>query len=373
MSANSKRKRKKGLLMEISERKKKILAAVIEVYIETAEPVGSKRLAENAGLGCSSATIRNELSELSTMGYLEQPHTSAGRVPTVQGYRLYVNELMERQRLSDEETKRLNEELSQCLAHLDTLAADIGKVTSQVTNLPAMAITAPKAATIDRFDFIYVDANTFIMVALLSDSTVKNKLVRLPVSVDKGRIEKLSTLCNANFTGLRESEITPVLISATERALDDAMGLTAVAASFAMEVLAQAEKPWMSISGQNKLLEHPEFQDPETAQSLMEYLAQFPGEFPELMAEETGVKVFIGPENVSEALRDSSVVLATYDAGNGVRGIVGVVGPTRMDYAVVASKMQMIAETISQAMTGGVRPPLGMDTKLMLRGDDYHE
>lgn len=129
----------------------------------------------------------------------------------------------------------------------------------------------------------------------------------------------------------------------------------------------------MTVAGQNKLLEHPEFQNPETAQSLMEYLSQFPQEFPELMAEDTGVKVFIGPENVSEALKDSSVVLATYDAGAGVRGIVGVVGPTRMDYAMVASKMQMIAETISHAMTGGSKPPLGMDTKLMLRGDDPHE
>ena len=359
--------------MDISERKKKILAAVIEEYIETAEPVGSKTLAETAGLGCSSATIRNELAELVAMGYLEQPHTSAGRVPTVEGYRLYVNELMARQQLSDEEILRLTDELDQYLAQMDGLAADVGRLASQMTNLPAMAITAPRAVTITRFDFIYVDANTFIMVLLLSDSTVKNKLVRLPISVEQTKIEKLSTLCNANFTGLTTAEITPILISATERALDDVMGLTAVAASFAIEALVQSAQPRMTVAGQNKLLEHPEFQNPETAQSLMNYLNQLPREFPELMAEDTGVKVFIGPENVSEALRDSSVVLATYDAGAGVRGIVGVVGPTRMDYAMVASKMQMIAETISQAMIGGQKPPLGMDTKLMLRGDESHE
>lgn len=359
--------------MEISERKKKILAAVIEEYIETAEPVGSKLLAKKAGLGCSSATIRNELAELSAMGYLEQPHTSAGRVPTVQGYRLYVNELMERQRLSEEETQRLNSELSATLAALDDLTADIGKFTSQVTNLPALAITAPRAVTITRFDFIYVDANTFIMVVLLSDNTVKNKLVRLPVSVEKAKIDKLSTLANANFTGLRESEITPVIVSAAERALDDMMGLTAVAASFAIEALTQASQPGAFVAGQNKLLHHPEFQNPEKAQELMTYLTQMPGEFPELMAEETGVRVFIGPENASEALKDSSVVLATYDAGGGVRGVVGVVGPTRMDYALVASKMQLIAQTISLAMTGGMKPPLGMDTKLMIRGDEPNE
>lgn len=359
--------------MEISERKKKILAAVIEEYIETGSPVGSKHLAESAGLGCSSATIRNELAELAAIGYLEQPHTSAGRVPTVEGYRLYVNELMERQRLSDEEVLRLTNELDTAMSQMDSLAADVGRLASQMTNLPAMAITTPKVVTITRFDFIYVDANTFIIVVMLSDNTVKNKLVRLPISVEQAKIEKLSTLCNANFTGLSDAEITPVLISATERALDDVMGLTAVAASFAMEALSQAAQPLMTVAGQNKLLEHPEFHDPETAQSLMEYLSQLPQEFPELMAEDTGVKVFIGPENVSEALKDSSVVLATYDAGAGVRGIVGVVGPTRMDYAMVASKMQMIAETISHAMVGNAKPPLGMDTKLMIRGETHEQ
>ena len=127
------------------------------------------------------------------MGYLSQPHTSAGRVPTVQGYRLYVNELMERQRLSQEETERLNSELTQRLMVLDNLVADIGHFASQITDLPALAISAPKAVTVTRFDIKYEDANTFIMVALLSDNTVKNKLVRLPVSVEKAKIDKLQS------------------------------------------------------------------------------------------------------------------------------------------------------------------------------------
>lgn len=356
--------------MEISQRKKKILAAVVELYIETAEPVGSKVIAQQAGLGCSSATIRNELAELSAMGYLNQPHTSAGRIPTVQGYRLYVNELMERQRLSAEESEKLNRELNCRLTELDDLVSDIGQFASQVTDLPALAIAAPRAVTVVRFDFIYVDANTFIVVALLSDNTVKNKLVQLPISVDKRTIDKLSTLVNANFTGLVESQITPAVISATERALDDAMGLTAVAASFTIEALTQASQPGSFVGGQNRLLHHPEYQDPDKAHALMAYLNQAPMEFPGMMEGETGVKVIVGPSNVSEALKDSSVVLATYDAGGGVRGVVGVVGPTRMDYATVASKMQLIAQTISGALCSGIKPPTGMDNKLMIRGDE---
>ena len=312
--------------MEISERKKKILAAVIEEYIETAEPVGSKVLAAKAGLGCSSATIRNELAELSAMGYLEQPHTSAGRIPTVHGYRLYVNELMDRQRLSDAETERLNQELQAHMSELDDLRNSIGQFAAQEMDLPALSIIVPEAVTITRFDLIYVDANTFIIVLLLSDNTVQNKLVRLPVSVEKVRIEKLATLANANFTGVQAAELTPVRISAT--------GLTAVVASFAIETLEHAARPRTNVAGQNRLLHHPEFQDPEKAQVLMSYLSQSPEELPEMLHGANGVKVFVGPEQASAALKDSSVVLATYDAGGGVRGIVGVVGPTRMDYAV---------------------------------------
>lgn len=204
--------------MEISERKKKILAAVVEEYVRTAEPVGSKILAANAGLGCSSATIRNELAELANMGYLEQPHTSAGRVPTPMGYRLYVNELMLRQKLCLEETEELNARLEQKLSELDNTISDVSRLASQLTNYPALALSASARVTIKRFDIIYVDANTFIIVAMLTNNTVRNKLVHLPVSVDENLVKKLSTMFNASFTGITQEEITPVRINSTERA-----------------------------------------------------------------------------------------------------------------------------------------------------------
>ncbi len=168
--------------MELSGRKKKILAAVVEEYIRTAEPVGSKTVAQTAELGCSSATIRNELAELASMGYLEQPHTSAGRVPTPQGYRMYVNELMQRQKLSLEETEEINRSLNDKLRELDKLVSNVGALASSLTNYPAMAIAAPPPATIKRLDLIYIDATTFIIVAMMSNNSVKNKLVRLAVA-----------------------------------------------------------------------------------------------------------------------------------------------------------------------------------------------
>ena len=357
--------------MAISERKKKILAAVVDAYIETAEPVGSKAIAESAGLGCSSATIRNELSELVAMGYLEQPHTSAGRVPTAMGYRLYVNELMEKQKFSLEESEELNRRLNQKLQELDDTIGDVSRLASQLTNYPALALTTREAVTILRFDLIYVDANTFIIVAMLSDHTVRSKLVRLPISVDEKMIRKLATLFNANFTRLGEDAITPVLIASTERSADDTMGITAVIASFAIEVLSSSSAPVAFISGENRLLSQPEFRDPDKAHRLMSYLSGGGKLLPEAGTLPPGneVRVLIGPENVAEELRDSSVVIASYDAGDNTRGLIGVVGPTRMDYSAVAAKLRFLADGLSKRLGGGEAPPEGLHNKLIIKGD----
>ena len=361
--------------MAISDRKKKILAAVVDEYIRTAEPVGSKAIAQSGELKCSSATIRNELAELVAMGYLEQPHTSAGRVPTPMGYRMYVNELMEKQRLSLEETEELNRRLNQKLQQLDATIRDVSALASQMTNYPALALTAHNAATIKRFDLIYVDAKTFIIVLMLGNNSVRSKVVRLPVSVDQNMVQRLSSLFNASFTGIPEEEITPRLISTTERAADDSLGLTAVIAAFAMETLNEANTPNTFLSGENRLLNQPEFRDPDKAHKLMSYLSGGGYILPPVEGlEDAGeVRVLIGPENVAEELKDSSVVIASYDAGDNTRGLIGVVGPTRMDYSAVAAKLSFLAAGLSRRLGGGEAPPEGMHNKLIIKGDDPGE
>lgn len=362
--------------MAISERKKKILAAVVDEYVRTAEPVGSKVIAQNAGLGCSSATIRNELAELTSLGFLEQPHTSAGRIPTPSGYRMYVNELMERQKLSLEETEEINARMNQKLQQLDNTIGDISRLASQLTDYPALALTTRSAVTIRRFDIIYVDANTFIIVVMLSDNTVKNKLVHLPISVDQKLVQRLSSLFNSGFTGITDDQITPLLINSTERAADDTMGLTSVIAAFAIEVLSASVAPSSFVSGQNRLLNQPEFQDPVKANRLMGYLSG--GGYILPHDQEIGgagdIRVLIGPENVAEELKDSSVVIATYDAGDNTRGMIGVVGPTRMDYSTVAAKLSVLAQGLSRRLGGGSEaPPEGMHNKLIIKGDNFND
>ncbi|MBR5093783.1 MAG: heat-inducible transcription repressor HrcA [Oscillospiraceae bacterium] len=356
--------------MTISERKKKILAAVVEEYIRTAEPVGSKAIAQSGELRCSSATIRNELAELVAMGYLEQPHTSAGRVPTAMGYRMYVNELMARQKLSLEETEALERRLEAKIRELDDTIHDVSRLASQLTDLPALALTAPATVTVKRVDLIYVDANDFIIVLMLSNNSVKSKLVHLPASVDQDLVQRLAALFNANFTGVAEADISPARIHAAERAADDSLGLTAVISSFVLETLSVDSAPTAFVSGENRLLSQPEFRDPDKAHRLMSYLSG--GGYVLPSAESMGgtgeIRVLIGPENVAEELKDSSVVIASYDAGDDTRGLIGVVGPTRMDYSAVAAKLSFLAAGLSRRLGGGDAPPEGMHDKLMIKG-----
>ena len=351
--------------MEISDRKKKILASVVDEYIRTAEPVGSKTIAETSGLGCSSATIRNELAELTALGYLEQPHTSSGRIPSPQGYRFYVNELMERQKLSLEETQTINNRLNEKIEQLDKLMADAGRLAGQLTGYPALTFSAPRVATVRRFDLLYIDSNTFIIVLLLADNSVSNKLVHLPFSVEQSQIQKLAALFNAGFTGLTEENITPILISATERASGDTMGLTSIIAAYTIEVLSTQKTGAAYVTGESSLLQQPEFRDPDKAHRVISYLAdsdhlmKLPGTL-----ENDPVRVIIGPENLAEELKDSSVVMASYDAGGGQRGLIGVVGPTRMDYSAVAAKLSYIAEGLSR-MLGTNEVPSGFGKMIL--------
>lgn len=343
--------------MEISERKKKILTAVVDAYIATAEPVGSKAIAEAGVLDLSSATIRNELAELTAMGYLEQPHTSAGRTPSPAGYRLYVNELMDRQRLSLEETEAINRSMNLKIQQLDKLMSDIGKFTSSITQYPVVALAAPIAAVITRYDLIYVDANTFIIVLMLDDNTVHNKLIRLPFSVEQGMVRRIASVLNTSFTGITEDRITPELIDSAERACGDTMGLVSVVSTFAIETLKQSTHGEAVFSGASHLLRQPEFRDPDKARDIMSYLS----DREHLLDFPTGnisgnIQVIIGPENIAEELKDSSVILARYDAGDNMQGLIGVVGPTRMDYSGVAAKLSYIAAGLSKLLGSAEAP-----------------
>ena len=344
--------------MELSERKRQILRVIVENYIQTAEPVGSKAIVASAGLKVSSATIRNEMAELESMGLLEQPHTSAGRIPSAKGYRLYVNELMEEHRLTMQETERMNEALDLKIRELDKVMNQARRTISQLTNYPAFSLTTgTKKAVILRYDLLMVGKDAFIAVLMTDGQLVKNKLFQLTYEISEPQLQLLGTLLNTSFTGLTLEEFNAALMKVASHAGDEAYALITLVTSFAMEVLEELETNIVHTAGIPNLLAHPEYQSLEKAEPLMNYLSEMgsSSNLPDVAGD--NVKILIGPENVADELKDSSVIMARYDIGGGMQGVIGVVGPTRMDYADLAARLSYFAEGLTRMFGKGEIPP----------------
>jgi len=358
--------------MNLSERKKVILRTVVEQYVQTVEPVGSKTVAAELGSSISSATIRNEMAELESLGLLEQPHTSAGRIPSSLGYRVYVNELMRRQKISTGDAQAINSALKMSVTGQEGLITQAGSLASRLTTYPAYAMAAVTGiTTIARFDFIFIDSHTFIIVTLLNNDTVKNKLIHLTTPVDPLMLTKLASIFNASFTGITEDRITQALINSTERAVGDTVGIVAVIAGFAMELLFEAKSVDARVTGAMNLLNHPEYRDIDKAQRLISYLSD-DSELARLPSPESSgeVKITIGPENLADELRDSSVIAVRYDVGGEMQGLIGIIGPTRMEYSKVAARLSYIAQGLSLMLAGSDKVLPGLEEKNTKLGDD---
>ena len=343
------------LFVELTDRKKQILKVVVEDYVRTAEPVGSKAIAAEMG-GVSSATIRNELSDLTELGYLEQPHTSARRVPSPKGYRLYVNELMERQRLSIAETERINQSLQMRMEELDRVISQAGRAVSSLMNYPAyVAATGKKQMTARRFELLPVDEHSCIVVMMMGDNRVKSQLLRMQLKVDTEQMPTLVNLLNSNFTGISADEMNRRLMDVSEQVTPQMFLLLSQTIAYAADVLEEAGQKEVFTVGTSQLLKLPEFRDADKAHQLMSFLSDSKENLP--VPDEGPMKILIGPENVSEALQDTSVVVASYDIGNDMRGLIGVVGPTRMDYGTVAARLSGFAEGLTRLFGKQELPP----------------
>ena len=336
--------------MELTERKKKVLRSVVDLYIRTAEPVGSKAITELPDMKYSSATIRNEMADLTSLGYLEQPHTSAGRIPSPAGYRLYVDELMADYRLSMDETKSINESLEAKMQKVDKLVEKVAKLVSQATDLPAISFSARQGdATVKRFELICAGAGSFILVVMLSNDEVVNKLIKLPLNVEESDLKILSALLNATMAEISLEEFTPALLDRVMRSAGAAATLVPVIVEFTTETLRKQGSGNMAVAGQMRLLSHPEYRNIDKAQRVINGLDEDAlSNLPAVMQGANGTRVLVGPENVAEELKDTSVVMTKFDIGDGMQGMIGVVGPTRMDYAKVTARLSYFAESLSK-------------------------
>lgn len=328
---------------QLDDRKLKILQAIIRNYLETGEPVGSRTISKYTDLRLSSATIRNEMSDLEELGYLVQPHTSAGRIPSDKGYRLYVDTMMEDQ---VREVENMKELLLEKADKMENLLQQVAKLLAVNTNYTTM-VTSPQYShrKVKFIQLTELNESQLLMVLVMDGNIVKNKLISTGQGLEKELILKLNILLNTFLQGLDITEINIGLI----QKLKEQSGGYGTLVSDILDMVAQAitEEDDVEIytSGATNILKYPELSDKEKASELL-YTLEEKKELTTLLSsrmedEETrGIQVYIGNETTVESMKDCSVVTATYEIQEGVYGKIGIVGPKRMDYERVVSTLQ---------------------------------
>ncbi|MBQ8331494.1 MAG: heat-inducible transcription repressor HrcA [Clostridia bacterium] len=343
-----------GKYPELSERKKQILKALVEAHIEGGEPVGSKYIVQNNLLSCSSATIRNEMADLEQMGYLVQPHTSAGRVPSEMGYRFYVDSLVEQYAKTTHEVVQINQLLKTKMAEIDQILETASRLASSMTNYTGIAIK-PKATsvTMSKFELVSIDANHFAMLMITSGGTVKTKKVKTVGKATPEALRRLAELLNECLCGLSADMITLPIIMELENAMGDAAYLVNSAVKCVYEVMNEMDGGEMRLSGLNHLLKYPEYSDSQQFGQLLGTLEN-QDEILDLVSdtENDDINVLIGSESPVKVMNNSSLVFKPIKKNGRTVGVIGVLGPRRMNYKQVLQTIEEITGSIAGMLDG---------------------
>ncbi len=334
---------------ELSERKKLILKAIVEAHIEGGDPVGSKYIMQNNLLACSSATIRNEMAELEEMGYLIQPHTSAGRVPSEAGYRFYVDALVEQYAKTTHEVVQINQLLKAKINELDQLLDTASRLASSMTNYTGIAIK-PKSnsVTMSRFEIIAVDEHNFAMVMISANGNVNTKKVKTLEAIPEGALAQLSLILNEELCGLSADMITLSIIMRMEAEMNEGAFLVNPAVKCIYEVMNEIDGGEMKLSGLNHLLKYPEYSDVNELGELLGTL-ESQDEILDLVSgsESDDINVLIGSESSVKVMNNSSLVFKPIKKNGRTVGVIGVLGPRRMNYKQVLHTLDQIGGNIS--------------------------
>ena len=342
--------------MELDDRKLKILQTIIRTYLETGEPVGSRTISKDTDLNLSSATIRNEMSDLEEMGYIIQPHTSAGRVPSDKGYRLYVDTMLDDK---TSEVMNLKDELEQKAGKIDVLLKQVAKLLANNTNY-ATLVSGPRyeSKKVKFIQLTQVDADSILAVIVLDNNVVKNEMVRVEGDIDQEMMVKLNFILNTTLNGLDVTEMNLAII----RKIKEQVGSHTEVIDSVLEVIGKAltEDDDLEIytSGATNILKYPELSDKASATELLNAFEEknIIGDWLDTAESESGengqgkskpgdthdIQVYIGNETKVDTMKDCSVVTATYKIHEGVYGKIGIVGPKRMDYDKVVSTLQSL-------------------------------
>ena len=337
--------------MELDERKQKILQAIIRNYMETGEPVGSRTISKYSDLNLSSATIRNEMSDLEEMGYIVQPHTSAGRIPSDKGYRLYVDRILEEK---NHEVQELKDLMIERTDKMEQVLKQVVKVLAANTNYATM-VSAPTYHR-NKLKFIQlskVNATQILTVIMIEGNIVRNKVIDVTEELDQETVLKLNILLNSVLNGLSIEEINLAMIQNLKEQAGIHSELVGSVIDAVAEVIHSEDEVEIYTSGATNIFRYPELSDNGKASELISTFEE-KQQLSDLVnqtlenSDSKGIQVYIGQETPIQSMKDCSVVTATYELGEGLQGTIGIIGPKRMDYENVLKTLKTLTEQLDE-------------------------
>ncbi|TDT51109.1 heat-inducible transcriptional repressor HrcA [Fonticella tunisiensis] len=337
--------------MELGDRKKSILKAIITDYIETAEPVGSRTIAKKYEMGISSATIRNEMSDLEDLGYLEQPHTSSGRIPSDKGYRTYVNYLMQVNYPTNEEIELIKNYMKFATVYeVDKIIKRTIKLLSQITMYTSAVLTpSVNRSTVKSIQLIRVSARDVIAVVVTDTGIIKNVVIKLPKEVSTESIMRISNMLNSKLYGLTIEEIDLAVISSIQNEMRGYSEIFNAILPVIYDSL-KANDCDVYLEGATNIFNYPEYDDRDKAYNFLSMIENKDVLIEALSSGDDNITITIGKENEIEEIKDCSIIKASYKVGGKTAGTIGVIGPTRMNYARVIGIIKCLTDILNDIL-----------------------
>ena len=330
----------------LSARKMQILKAIVDAHINHGEPVGSKYLSQEAMISCSSATIRNEMAELEEMGYLVQPHTSAGRVPSELGYRFYVDTLIEQYSQTKYEIDEINERLRYKLSEMDEILSEASKLASSFTDYMGIAVKSGAGKVrINKFDSVHLSARDFLLVMMFSGDIVKAKTIHLSFPLSADELRRFTEALNLYLVNLESDAITMPIIVKLESIMGSLGAMVHPTVKVIYETMNELDTADIKLDGVTNLLQYPEYSDTAKFRSLLGVLEEKDKILDVISSHTTtddGINVYIGNEDSSDAMKDTTLIFKNVTVG-GKQLAVGVIGPKRMNYEKVIGMLNRLA------------------------------
>ncbi len=344
----------RGELLEdsrLSARKKLILKAIVDAHINNGEPIGSKYLSQDALISCSPATIRNEMAELESMGYLVQPHTSAGRIPSELGYRFYVDTLVRQYSETKSEIEEINEKLRYKLTEMDEILEEASRLAASFTDYTGIAFKSGAGnVRISKFDSVYLSPRDFLLVMMFSGDIVKAKPIHLSFSITESDLKRFTEAANIYLVNTSSDGISMPIIVKLETIMGAASAMVHPAVKIIYETMNELDTADIRLDGINKLLKYPEYSDTEKLRNLLGVLEEKDKLLDVISSHTTnddGINVYIGTENDSDAMSNTALIFKNVNVG-GKRLAVGVIGPKRMNYSKVIGMINQLASGIDR-------------------------